>query len=299
MTVSDLQRHLETGASTVCRVWTVWRRDGEVIGFTDHDRDLKIDGVVHRAGTGLTASAIQQGTGLAVDNSEALGALSDAAVSESDLIAGRFDGAAVRIQLVDWADTTRRHQIFRGTFGEVTRRSAQFRVELRGLSDALNQPQGLAYTRNCSAVLGDRRCRFDLSQPGYSTERTVETVDDFHQVLTFASFAGFDDRWFEFGRLEVLTGAASGLVSAVKSDRIEGAGRRIELWEGIRVPLAAGDSIRLIAGCDKRIETCRSKFANLLNFRGFPHLPGEDWLAAYPRPGQGQSGGSLSAGSAT
>ena len=45
--------------------------------------------------------------------------------------------------------------------------------------------------------------------------------------------------------------------------------------------------------CDKRAATCQAKFDNFLNFRGFPHMPGEDWLTAYPRGGQAHDGGSL------
>lgn len=292
MSAADLDAHLATGFTTVCRAWVVTRRDGQVLGFTDHDRDLVVEGVPCKAGAGLTARALQQVTGLAVDNSEAMGALSDAAITEADLAAGRYDAAELRVWLVNWADPTARAEIFRGTLGEVTRKGLGFRAELRGLTEPLNQPIGFAYTRGCSAVLGDGRCRFDLTQPGYFAERAVEAVEERGLVLRFADFTGYDDRWFEGGRLEVLSGAAAGLSVMVKSDRLAGAARRVELWQSLRAPLAAGDLLRIEAGCDKRAETCRVKFGNFLNFRGFPHIPGEDWLAAYPRPGQPASGGS-------
>lgn len=289
----ELAGHLAEGATTLCRVWRVTRRDGEVLGFTDHDCDLVLDDVLHRAGTGLTARALAQGLGLAVDNSEALGALSDAAITEADLAAGRYDAAEVRIWLVNWAELSQRAELFRGSLGEVSHQGAEFRAELRGLSEALNRPVGRAYTRECSAVLGDGSCRFDLSQPGFFSERAVEVVDAERRLFSFASFTGFEDRWFEFGRVDVLSGAASGLVGVVKSDRLTGVARQIELWQGIRAELAPGDLLRFSAGCDKRQESCRLKFANQLNFRGFPHIPGEDWLSSYPRPGQNTGSGSV------
>jgi len=289
MSNAELDAHLALGTTTLCRAWTVTRKDGVVLGFADHDRDLDFAGVTHRAGSGLTARALQQSTGLSVDNTEALGALSDAAISEVDLAAGRYDGAEVRLWLVNWADPEIRTELFRGTLGEVTRTGAEFRAELRGLAEALNQPIGLAYTRGCSAVLGDARCQFDLTRPGYFSERAVETLDRERRVFGFAEFGGFDDRWFEFGRITVLSGAAAGLGGMVKSDRTQGQGRRIELWNGVRAALATGDLVRFEAGCDKRMDSCRLKFANLLNFRGFPHMPGEDWLTAYPKSGQAGS----------
>ncbi|WP_395540218.1 DUF2163 domain-containing protein [Neotabrizicola sp. sgz301269] len=293
MSAGDLDIHLSSGATTVCRAWMVTRADGLVLGFTDHDCDLTVAGVLCKAGSGLTARALQQVTGLAVDNSEALGALSGAAITEADLAAGRYDRAEVRVWLVNWADPGARAEIFRGALGEVTRRGAEFRCELRGLSEPLNQPIGFAYTRGCSAVLGDSRCRFDLAQPGYSAERAVEAIASDGLILSFAHFTGFDDRWFEGGRLIVLTGLAMGLSVMVKSDRLSGTARRIELWQTLRARLAPGDLLRLFAGCDKRAESCRVKFNNFMNFRGFPHLPGEDWLTAYPRAGRPATGGSL------
>lgn len=298
MSAEALHAHLQSGATTVCRAWTVTRGDGVVLGFTDHDRDLVVDGVVCRADTGMTARALQQTTGLSVDNSEAVGALSDASVTEGDLLAGRYDGAEVRAFLVNWTAPEERVEQFRGSLGEVVRSGGSFRAELRGLSDALNRPQGFAYQPGCSAVLGDARCKFQTLQPGYFAERVVEAVED-NCLFRFDSFAGFDDRWFEYGRFEVLSGAATGLVGVVKNDRLQGMSRRIELWQSLGDSVAPGDQIRVIAGCDKQVETCRTKFANFLNFRGFPHIPGEDWLASYPVADRPKTGGSLASGANT
>lgn len=290
----DFAVHLATGATTVCRCWAVRRRDGTEMGFTDHDRNLVFEGVTFRADTGLTARALQQTTGLAVDNTEAMGALSDAGLTEEDILAGRYDGAEVRAWLVNWARVEERLLQFRGTVGEITRTAGAFRAELRGLTEALNQPQGRIFQKACPAVLGDAHCGFDLSRPGYSAEVPAELVEE-RRVFRFAALAGYDDRWFERGRLRVLTGRAAGLVGVVKNDRATTAGRVVELWEAIALPVAAGDLLRLEAGCDKRAETCRLKFQNFLNYRGFPHIPGEDWLMSYPVRSGTNTGGSLSA----
>lgn len=290
MSAEGLYEHLAGGATTVCRAWTVTRRDGRVLGFTDHDRDLVVRGVDCRADTGMTARALQQTTGLSVDNSEAVGALSAAAITEADILAGRFDGAEVRAFLVNWADPSEHVEQFRGSLGEIERSGGSFRAELRGLTEILNQPQGQTYLPRCSAVLGDGRCRFQADQPGYFADRAVEEVED-GRIFRFAGFGGFDDGWFTHGRFEMMSGAAAGLVGLVKSDTLDSSGRRIELWQSIGAEVLAGDRLRILAGCDKTGETCRAKFANFLNFRGFPHIPGEDWLASYPVPGRPNGGG--------
>lgn len=292
MGAESLYAHLSSGTTTVCRAWAVVRRDGAIFGFTDHDRNLSFDGVEFRAGSGLSARALQQTTGLSVDNTEAMGALSDAAVSEVDILAGRFDGAEVRAWLVNWQDTGDRVLQFRGTFGEIVRAGGAFQAELRGLAETLNQPQGQVYQRDCAAVLGDGRCRFDLAQLGFFSERAVETVID-RRVFRFAGFTGFDDRWFERGRLVMLSGSAKGVVGVIKNDRLNTAGREIELWQSLGPEIAVGDMLRLEVGCDKREKTCRIKFNNFNNFRGFPHIPGEDWLATFPSASTVNDGGSL------
>ena len=211
--------------------------------------------------------------------------------TEADINAGRFDGAEVTAWLVNWRDVTSREVQFKGSIGEMKRADGAFHAELRGLSEVLNTPVGRVFQKPCQAVLGDKRCCVDLTAPGYRTEVVVERVDA-GRVFRFAALAGFDDRWFERGRLEMLSGPAERLVAMVKNDRVVDGARVIELWEELRLPVAAGDLVMLEAGCDKRIQTCRLKFQNISNFQGFPHIPGEDWLMTYPQGSGANDGGS-------
>ncbi|WP_323779482.1 DUF2163 domain-containing protein [Leisingera sp.] len=288
---NSLHAHLQSGITTLCRAWALERRDGTVLGFTDHDCVLSFDGVEFQPGSGLTARAVSQATGLSVDNTEALGVLSDAAVREEDIEAGRFDGAGVRCWLVNWRDVSMRWLQFRGSIGEIRRAGGAFEAELRGLAEALNQPLGRIYQKPCTAVLGDAACRFDLQTPGYAVElEAVEVARN--EVFGWEALPGFEADWFTGGRLTVLSGAAEGLWAAVKADQSSAGGRRITLWEPVRAAVRPGDRVRLEAGCDKRLETCRLKFNNLLNFQGFPDIPGDDWLIAVPRQSSVNTGGS-------
>lgn len=288
----ELLAHLAGGVTTLCRAWAVQRKDGMVLGFTDHDRNLGFDGIFFQAGTGMTARALMQTTGLSVDNTEAVGALNSSAVTEADLIGGRYDGAEVRCWLVNWVNVGQRILQFRGNLGEIVRSGGAFRAELRGLTEALNQPQGRVYQRTCAAILGDAQCRFDLGRPGFSAELTVDHHVD-GRVFGFTGEMGHDVGWFEKGRLRLLDGAARGAIGLIRFDRIESGQRVVELWDRIGPQVAAGDRIRLEAGCDRRADTCQSKFNNFNNFRGFPHIPGEDWLLSYPTESNVNDGGRL------
>ena len=273
-----LRTHLATGATTVARCWSVARKDGLTLGFTDHDRELSFDGLTFRPDTGLTARAVVQGTGLAVDNSEALGVLSSDAITESDIDAGRWDGGEVRLWHVNWANPAERELRFRGTLGEIRRGGGAFQAELRGLTEALNRPTGRLYQTTCSATLGDAACGIDTAR--LSTEVAAGETDG--RSFRPTGLGTFDPRWFERGRLTVLTGEGRGLTGVVKTDRKEDGARTLELWSPIRAAIAPADRIRLEPGCDKRATACRTKFDNLVNFRGFPFIPGEDWLLAVP-----------------
>ena len=66
--------------TTIARAWAIARREGMVLGFTDHDATLAFEGVSFRPDAGLTARAVVQGLGLSVDNTEAQGVLSDDAI---------------------------------------------------------------------------------------------------------------------------------------------------------------------------------------------------------------------------
>jgi uncharacterized phage protein (TIGR02218 family) len=288
-----LQSHLATGATTVCRCWAVYRKDGVVLGFTDHDLDLWFEGVLFRAGSGLSSGALAQATGLAVDNAEAVGALSDASVSEADLRAGRYDEAEVRLWLVNWADTSERRLQFRGSLGEVSCAAGQFRAELRGLTEALNRPHRRVYQRDCGAVLGDRRCGVVLGVPQWSAEVAMIAMVDSVTVVT--DLLPHAPGWFERGRVVFLSGPAIGLALPVKADRIKGGQRWLELWRMPGVMPLSGDLLRVEAGCDRQAETCRTKFGNFANFRGFPDIPGDDWVTAVPARADIRDGGSRSA----
>ncbi|MCQ0091526.1 DUF2163 domain-containing protein [Roseovarius sp. M141] len=288
---AELHAHLQTGVTTTCRAWALARKDGTVLGFTDHDGSLQFDGITFRADTGLSALAIQQTTGLSVDNTEALGALSDVSIREEDIEAGRYDGAEIRAWLVNWQDVRQRHLQFRGSIGELRRSGGAFEAELRGLTEALNRPLGRVFQKPCSAVLGDGACTFDMATPGYANELAAVQIDA-RRVFHFEAFGGFDAGWFQHGQLIVLDGAAKGLSGVIKRDGMIGVQRVIELWHPLRADVRAGDSLRLQAGCDKRALTCRLKFQNFANYQGFPDIPGDDWSISDPAKSGSLNGGS-------
>lgn len=284
-----MQKHLNGGATTLCRAWVVRRRDGRVFGFTDHDTDLMIEGVLCEASSGMDASAVESSTGLAVDNSQAVGALSSLGISDLDIETGRFDGAEVIHWLVNWQQPEQTILQFRGTIGEVRRGNGAFEAELRGLSEALNNPVGRTYLRQCDRLLGDVKCGVDLFAEGFVAEDAVDTSKG-RRVIELKHLSTFEEDWFAQGKVTWLSGPNEGAEGLVKVDYRRGPVHVVELWEETRFPIGNGDRIRLHAGCDKQAGTCQEKFGNFFNFRGFPHMPGEDFSLTYPIAGRPMDG---------
>jgi uncharacterized phage protein (TIGR02218 family) len=289
---SGLLAHLKSGHSTVANAWAVRRGDGLRLGFTDHDCALEFEGLQFLPSSGMTASALQLGNGLAVDNAEAMGVLQDARITAADIAAGRYDGAEVEIWLVNWANPAERYLRFRGHFGEIRHGDGAFHVELRGLSEALNRPVGRVYQKPCPAVLGDAACQFDLSRDGFKAVGQVVAPEAEHSFRV-ALEGSFEAGWFARGAFEVASGAALGLRGVIKQDAaLDGRERQIGLWADLGAEVAPGDHVILVAGCDKRVETCRFKFDNLLNYQGFPDIPSEDWMLVHPARSADLTGGS-------
>ncbi|PJI92146.1 putative phage protein (TIGR02218 family) [Yoonia maricola] len=291
MSEDILYDHLRRGVTHTCHCWLIRRLDGTALGFTDHDASLQFDGIVFAPQSGLSARAIASTTGLSINNTEAFGVLSDDAITEADILAGRYDGATVQVWLVCWDDVAARKTLFRGSLGEITRGAGGFEAELHGLTEVLNQTQGRTYMKTCGAVLGDARCRFAVDQASYRLDYTLTTATD-GQVFTLEGVENFNAGWFESGLLEVLTGAAAGLKDVIKSDVGEG-DRVLTLWSPLNAVIVPGDVLRVTAGCDKTAATCREKFDNFLNYQGFPDMPGEDWMVSVPRSDETNAGGSL------
>jgi uncharacterized phage protein (TIGR02218 family) len=278
----EFSAHLASGATTLCWCWRIERRDGTVLGFTDHDNPVAFDGTTYEAASGFTASDITDGLGLSVDNLEVTGALSSGTLTDDDLAAGRYDDARIAIYRVNWADPGQRVLMRSGSIGEVRRTGASFTAELRGLAHYLQQPTGRILQRTCDADLGDARCGIDLSSPAFRGVGAILTAASARR-FTVSGIDAFETRFFSRGLFAFTSGASAGLNIEIKTHTKLSAAVEIELWTDAEGPPDAGDAFIVTAGCDKRFETCKARFSNTINFRGFPSIPGNQFLTKIGR----------------
>lgn len=264
---------LERALTTLAFCWRVERRDGLCLGFTGHDRDLVIGGLVYRAAPGMLPSAVSVSDDFDASTLDVSGALTGDSIRESDLAAGRWDRAAVSLFLVDWENPDGEWlALARGELGDVTVKANGFEAELRGPAALLERAVAEQTSPGCRAELGDRRCRVDMAGRVRVTRVVAAPAET---AVTVAEAAG---PGFAFGRLRWIGGANSGLESVIAASP----GAELILQEPPPFPVEAGDLVEIIEGCDKSFATCAGRFANGENFRGEPHLPGMDLLTRYP-----------------
>ena len=271
----NLQAHLQSGLTTLCYCWRLALASGEKLGFTDHDVALVFDGTTFEAQAGFTSTDIQSSLGLSVDNLEASGALSSGKLSDTRLASGDFDHAQIEVWKVNWQDPTQRVLERKGHLGEVTFGQGAFKAEVRGLAHLMNQKKGRLYHHGCDALLGDARCAVNLA--AFTATATISAVRESGFDVT--GIGAFADDWFSRGTLRFLSAPNVGRQIDIKRHK-SGTIVRIDLWMSPKFTVAMGEQVSLVAGCDKQLETCRNKFSNAVNFRGFPHMPANDFVAA-------------------
>ena len=261
---------------TVATFWRVERRDGVAFGFTGHDRDLWLGGLLHRAAPGMVPSAIRRTIAVEPDTAEMLGALDHAAIRADDLAAGRFDGAAVEVGLVDW-ETGESEALFAGAIGTVGRRGAQFTAELRSAKAALEHELVPRTAPTCRAAFCGPACTLSLAR--FRREAQVVEIDPERRAVRLAG-GGIDPALLLWGSVRWIEGPDAGLAAAIVG--LEDA------WLVLDREVASASPpplrVEVDQGCDHTLQTCATRFANAINFQGEPFLPGNDLLTRYGNP---------------
>jgi uncharacterized phage protein (TIGR02218 family) len=260
----------EVTSAALC--WRLERTDGAGIALTSHDAAVTSEGALYQPAPGMAPASVTRRLGLEPHSAEVSGALSTEALDEAELAAGRWDGAQARLTVVDWrAPDAESVQLISGELGSVSIDDSSFSAELLGAAAKLNAPVCPSTSAECRAQFGDEQCRIDLA--GRTLRAKVIASADGTLTLN----TSVDDR-FVLGRLRYMSGANCGLSSIILS----AAGSIVQLRDLPRATVESGCVVEVREGCDKRFETCVTRFANAENFRGEPHLPGTDLLTRFP-----------------
>jgi len=187
----EFTAHIASETTSLCWAWKLQRRDGLVLGFTDHDRALDIEGVPYQAASGFSPSDVDSRLGFALDNSALQGLLSSGQIKDVDIRAGKYDGAAVSVFRVNWQDTAEFALMWSGYIGDITSKDGHFEAELVGKANRLERSIGRVFSRTCDASFGDTRCGLDTNSFSQGTvcPRTFEACkNQFDNTVNFRGF---------------------------------------------------------------------------------------------------------------
>ena len=266
---SALKAHLAQETTTLASCWKLTRRDGTVMGFTDHDEAISYESVSYEARSGFTPSAVASSSALNVDNLDVEGLLDAEAIAEADILAGLYDFAEIEIFLLNYEDISQgKLPIKAGWLGEVTLQGGKFVAEVRGLTQKLAQQVGEHYSPTCRASLGDERCGVDTEALTVSGTVTIgESRNQFSD-----SGRSENSGYFAYGVVTFTSGDNEELSMEIK----QYSGGQFTLVLPLPYDIGVGDTYEAIPGCDKNFSTCTERFNNATRFRGEPHVPGTD-----------------------
>jgi len=273
-----LQAHLESEEQTVALCWRILRKDGTNYYYTDHDDPIVYSTNTYTPIASGSPSNYRQGSNLNPSNMDLDMSFGPSSGRDVELRAGLFDYAEVWTFRINWADVSMGIvKLAYGRLGEVEIRDNQARIELRSLTQLLAVNIGRIYTPECDATFGDARCA--VAMAGYTKAGTVGAVTSRKVFVIGGAAAGQVVDYYNYGKITFLTGLNTGITMQIEDYTVANV---ITLLEPMPYTVVNGDTATLYAGCDRRFATCKTRFSNKDNFRGFPHIPGMDKALTVP-----------------
>lgn len=272
--------------TTECQIWIIRRTDGEIYRFTTHDQLINWRGHDYKPCAGLRASAVASAmvsTGNDAGDVQAVGILSDDDISEQDVADGLFDGARIQVWRVNW----RRPQetpvrLVRGILTSAQHDGLTYTASVQTpVSRLSTQPLLEVHTASCRWDFTDSRCTINANSVTDNLTVTgvfaINAITQAHR-RAFRANSTRNDNYYDFGTATFTSGQNAGRSSEIKSF----VGGVVTLWDPMPYAIASGDSVRLMAGCNKTKDHCMNKWSNFENFGGFPDIPGLDSISQTP-----------------
>ena len=125
---------------------------------------------------------------------------------------------------------------------------------------------------NCPWSFGDSNCNPPGGAAAFTTSFTADTGSDqwnLNPTVTTGNFA--TNNYFTQGVVTCITGDNKGLSQTVKVHM--NSVPYLNVMNKWLLPVNVGDTFMVIAGCDKSLVTCNTKFNNLAHHAGMPFIP--------------------------
>jgi uncharacterized phage protein (TIGR02218 family) len=261
--------------TTLAYGWRLERRDGVTLGFTSHDRDVWRNGLLLRAAPGMEPTSVVERLGFENGGLDVRGALTSDALAVRDIEAGRWDGAALTLFTFDWSDPDEpSRSLASGQLGAVSYAGDRFETVFNGPATQLKKAVAPITSPTCRAFFCGAECGLN---PMRFTRTALAAANAGSSIILLAG-TGLAINRYATGTLRWLEGPNTGLKDIIVSNGTNS----VALATPPKQPITTAVRVELFEGCDKTAQTCQNIFSNMVNFRGEPHLPGNDILTRYP-----------------
>jgi len=280
---SGFASHLAKNLTKLTSCMRLVRTDGVVLTVTALDLPFVFDvgaGAETYEPLGFNVSDVRGTSNVEVSTLDATGILDSDLITEDDLRAGRWDGAAYQIFRVVWSDLTLGREIVStGTLGECSVNRLAFRAELLGLMQSVHTSIVELTSAACRANLGDERCQVDLGP--LTVTGTIDAMDPDYSRFT-ASDRGEAAGYFAGGVITI-TDSTDDLLNGMRFEMLSNAGAGAFVLAVSFPYTATGATYSMTPGCDKTRRTCIDRFSNILNRRAEDWVQGTDKLVSVAR----------------
>lgn len=278
-----LEAHLADSAHTRCRMLRLDLVDGSTLAITDHDSDIQFDlgdgAATYSAATGILPSDLALSCGFDADDIEISGPVTDDGLTtRAAILGGRFDDATARFFQVNWASPgSDAIKLVKGYVIRAAIDGGRFKLTVHSEISKFKQTVGKIVSAYCDADFGDARCGYTPA----TLSATVASVTD-ERAFTVTFSGSYADDFWNKGTVEFTSGNLNGTRPVEIYDWTSGGA--VTLWTGLAEAPEVGDTLTISQGCGKTRADCLA-YDNVINFRGFPDVPGSDQVLRYPNPG--------------
>ncbi|MBL1420252.1 MAG: DUF2163 domain-containing protein [Alphaproteobacteria bacterium] len=277
--------HLALNVTQICHCLKIEKGDISLY-LTDHDRPLLFLEDGYFPDENLTIAPAKFYRNLRDDQFEISSFIDDNGLSYDLIEADHLQDAQFYLYQVNWGKPDEYNLLKIGVVGDVYLEAAHVKLAMHGIAKPLEKRHNRLLQEKCDAQFAGDRCNIDTELAIYHKLGQVSLLKTTHS-FEIELPSGVDSGYFDGGSLEWQSGeninVGAEKLRIMRQFKLSDCIHSIILYRTAKYPIALEDELKLTVGCDKSFATCRDRFANSAEFRGFDQMPGKAFKFTYPQ----------------
>lgn len=267
---NEYKKFMIKDVTTIVNCFSIEFENGNKLGYTNHTSDIifiEEPNLIYKS-TGFTNTANQKTSSMNVDNLDSDFMIDDIDIKQNDLERGIWNNAKIKYFRCNYSlpfSYNYIEKIQKGIVADITKNKNYFSLEVSSLTQNL-QTRSVKITKpTCDAQFCDNQCKLDINN--YTNNAVIQYVVTNKEFILETS----PSENLENGLIEFTSGDA--YLQKIEIKSFDTTTKTLILKEECNYNVQIGDTIKLVDGCDKLKKTCKTKYNNVVNFRGFSFIP--------------------------